>query len=80
MTYAELRGLSEEELIKRFNDNITSDPNIQNMFYAQLYRDELMRKSQDKATKSMICLTRIITALTIALVIGLVIQIWFAFK
>jgi|RhiMetdeSRZDD1v2_1073273.scaffolds.fasta_scaffold236526_2 hypothetical protein len=79
-TYEELISISCEDLVKAYNDNMTSDPNIQNMFMAQSYRDELVKRSQDKTTKRILFLTWVIVFLTPVLVVGLVIQIRLAWN
>jgi hypothetical protein len=79
-TYEELTKMSDEELIKGYNDNNPAQPDLRNMLSAQFYRDELVRREQSKATQAMLWLTKVIIFLTAVMLLGLGVQIWLAWK
>ena len=79
LSLEELRNISEPELIQIIDEQFSGTPLTQvGVLVGQIYRDELMKRSQDRATNTMIRLTRVITVLTVVMVIGLVVQIWLA--
>ena len=81
LTFEELRNIQEPELIQRIDGQFSDTSLTQvGVLVAQIYRDELVRRSQDKATRRMICLTWAITILTVMMFIGLIVQIWLAWK
>ena len=80
-SFEELRNIPEPELIKLIDQQLSDTSLTQiGVLVAQIYRDELMRRSQDKATKQMLCLTWAIAGLTAIMTIGLVVQIWLAWE
>ena len=82
ITHEKLTTVTESEAIEIINYHLSSlpGPDVKSDLIARLYLDELVRRSQDKATKRMLCLTWVIAALTVVLVFGLGVQIWLAFK
>jgi len=80
-SFEELRNIPEPELIKLIDQQLSDTSLTQvGVLVAQIYRDELVRRSQDKATKRMLCLTWVIAGLTTIMTIGLVVQIWLAWE
>jgi hypothetical protein len=87
-THKEIRTMSKEKLIEHIDEclkdinpargNSTLDMNL--LLLIQIYRDELVRREQDKATRQMLYLTWAITFLTFVMLSGLVIQIYLAIK
>ena len=63
-THEEFRSMSYEDLVKGYNDNITSQPDLRNMLSAQSYRDEIVRREQDKATQAMLVYTKEVCGFT----------------
>ena len=78
-TLNELKTMSEIELIEGI-DKLYSRQNLSDFYLslARRYEDELARRPQERATKTMIRLTWAIAALTVALLVGLVVQIYLA--
>lgn len=85
-TYEELGSMSETELVQNIDELIknlqpeypNNNSNINNLLRAQPFRDELVRREQDKSTRAMLCLTKVIAVLTAVMLIGLGIQIYIA--
>jgi hypothetical protein len=78
-TLEELKSMSEGKLMEEV-DKLYSRPNTSEFYLllARRYEDELARRPQVRQTKTMIRLTWAIAALTVALLVGLVVQICLA--
>jgi hypothetical protein len=76
-TVNELRSMSEDELMAEADKAYSHSSRAPFYFsLGGLYLDEVVRRPQDRATKTMVRLTQAITGLTVVLVIGLGVQIY----
>lgn len=53
-TYDELRSLSESDLEKSIDRQYSMTPNERHLLIAQLFRDELARRGQERSTAAML--------------------------
>ena len=53
-TFIELRSMPDEELYQRIDQQFTLTPIERHLMLAQLYRDELVRREQDRSTQAML--------------------------
>jgi hypothetical protein len=80
-TFEELTNMSEGELIQKIDQQFSDSSLTQvGIIIAQIFRDELIRRSQSKSTNAILCLTRVVAVLTFIMVVGLVVQIWLAWE
>jgi hypothetical protein len=71
-----LRNTPEHELIKEIDENLASiSVNQTGPLRLQVYYDELVRRNQDKATRSMLCYTKWITIMTVIMTVATVINL-----
>jgi len=76
LSVEKLRNTSESEAVKIIDQHLSGiSPDQSNPLVAQIYRDELVRRSQDKATGSMLCYTRWITIMTVIMTVATVINL-----
>ena len=68
--FAELRKLTDDELIKRYDEQAKKTSVGTNY-----YRDELNRRSQDRQTKAMIKLTKWIGFMTAVVTVATVVNV-----
>ena len=69
-TREEIRGMSCDELVCKIDAQCSRGPlDPLDLFIAQIYRDELVRKEQDKATQAMFGYTRKMTRMTVIITI-----------
>ena len=64
----ELTSLPEESLINMINDTLRGTGEWR-LIQVQIFRDELLRRSQERATKEMLAFTRQMRNFTIAILI-----------
>lgn len=63
-THEELRTLSESEIATRIDVVLDGPASDWRFMYAQMFRDELVRREQDRATVRMLAWTRQVRNLT----------------
>ena len=74
MKLADLRAMSDDDLIKEHDK-------LDFYEYQQSeYRDELLRRQQERNTKTMKCLTIVITILTAIVTAATIVNVWAALK
>jgi len=86
-TFDELRNMPDAELYESIDKQFSLTPNERHLMLAQLYRDELLRREQDKSTQSMLDYTdkifqftaqirNMTTVILVATVLGVAVSIW----
>jgi hypothetical protein len=63
-THDELRSIPDEELAKRIDHQYSLTPDARHLLLAQCFRDELVRREQERSTKEMLNYTAQMTKLT----------------
>ena len=53
-TLEELRHMPEEELAKKIDQQYSLTPDVRHLLLAQCFRDELVRREQDRNTQAML--------------------------
>jgi hypothetical protein len=53
-THDELRSMPDEELARRIDDQYSKMPDARHVLLAQCFRDELVRREQERSTKAML--------------------------
>ena len=70
ISLSDLRNLSDDELVKRHDDQAKTT-----VVGTQYYQDELNRRSQDRQTKAMLRLTKWIVAMTAVVTVATVVNV-----
>jgi hypothetical protein len=63
-THDELRSIPDEELAKKIDQQYSVTPDARHLLLAQCFRDELVRREQERSTKAMLNYTAQMTKLT----------------
>jgi hypothetical protein len=63
-THDELRSIPNEELAKKIDQQYSLTPDARHLLLAQCFRDELVRREQERSTKEMLNYTAQMTKLT----------------
>jgi len=80
-SFRELRSMSGDDFIKSIDHQFSNPlPSQLDVLLGQIYRDEWIRREQDKVTKAILRLTRVIAFLTLVMLFGLGVQIYIAWK
>lgn len=53
-TLDELRNMPDEELAKKIDQQYSLTPDVRHLLLAQCFRDELVRREQDRSTQAML--------------------------
>jgi hypothetical protein len=74
-THAEMRALPEAELVVEIDAALNGEISPWRVAKAQLYRDELVRREQDKTNKSIRNLTWAVLAFTVVNVVSRTVRV-----
>ena len=78
-THQEMRALSEADLVGRIDDALDGSVSPWRMSLAQLYRDELVRREQDKTNASMLKWTLQVRNMTLVILAATIINVVVAY-
>ena len=53
-TLEELRNMRDEELVEKIDKQYSLTPDVRHLLLAQCFRDELVRREQDRLTQKML--------------------------
>jgi hypothetical protein len=84
-SYEELNKLTTSELVDKINENVSRHNTgggleIKPFFNAQFYVSEVVKRQQDKQTKTMLCMTWAITGMTVVITVATLINLFLALR
>ena len=76
-THEELRGMSDDDLGTRIDQQYSLTPDTRHLMLAQCFRDELVRRENDRATAAMLRYTKHVRNFTIAILLATLLTLLF---
>ena len=76
-THEELRRMSNDDLATRIDQQYSLTPDTRHLLLAQCYRDELVRRENDRTTKAMLRYTKQVRNFTIAILLATLLTLLF---
>jgi len=75
LTHAELTTIGDEDLVRRIDQLYAGTPSDWRLLLANLLRDELLRRGQERATAAMLRWTRQVRNMTVAILVLTIVNI-----
>ncbi len=74
-THDELRTMSDDELAKRIDQQYSMTPDVRHLLLAQCFRDELIRRENERTTSTMLRYTRQVRDFTIVILVATILAL-----